>query len=57
MIVAAQEIQSSTNVKNWYTDIANGKESYVRIESVGKSILGRNLPVLDIYKGDRQQKT
>ena len=56
IVVAAQEIQSSTHVKNWYTELATGKESYVRVESAGKSNLGRNLPVLDIYKGDKQQK-
>jgi len=56
MIVAAQEIQSSTQVENWYTELSRGKESYVRVESAGKSNLGRNLPVLDIYKGDKQQK-
>ena len=56
MIVAAQEIQSSTHVMNWYTELAMGKESYMRVKSAGKSALGRNLPVLDIYKGDKQQK-
>jgi hypothetical protein len=56
MIVAAQEIQSSTHVKNWYTELATGKESYVRVNSAGTTNLGRNLPVLEIYKGDKQQK-
>jgi len=56
IIVAAQEIQSTTDVKNWYTELARGKESYVRIKSAGESTLGRNLPVLEIYKGDREQK-
>jgi len=54
--IAAQEIQSSTDVKNWYTTIANGKENYIKIESVGKSTLGRNLPVLDIHNGDTKNK-
>lgn len=56
MIVAAQEIQSSNHVKNWYTKLVAGKESYVRIKSAGESSLGRNLPVLDIYKGDIMNK-
>jgi murein tripeptide amidase MpaA len=56
MIVAAQEIQSSTHVKNWYTELATGKESYVRVNSAGTTNLGRNVPVLEIYKGDKQQK-
>ncbi len=56
IVVAAQEIQSSTDVKKWYSNIVKGKESYVRLKSVGKSTLGRNLPVLDIYKGEKKNK-
>lgn len=54
--VAAQEIQSSADVKNWYTNLVKGKEDYVKIKSVGKSTLGKNLPVLDIYSGDKKNK-
>jgi hypothetical protein len=56
IIVAAQEIQSSADVKNWYTNIVKGKETFVKIKSVGSSSLGRNLPVLDIYKGSKKNK-
>ena len=56
ILVAAQEIQSSTDVKNWYTSIVAGKEDYVTIKSAGKSVLGKNIPVLDIYKGDQKNK-
>jgi len=56
MIVAAQEVNSTKNVKNWYTNLVKGKEDYVTIESAGKSKLGRNLPVLDICKGDKKGK-
>jgi len=56
IIVAAQEIQSSTDVKNWYSNLARGKESFVRIRSIGTSTLGRNLPVLDIYRGSKKNK-
>jgi len=56
LIVAAQEIQSSIDVKNWYTSLVNGKEGYVKIKSIGKSPLGRNLPVLDIFKDDTKNK-
>ena len=55
-IVAAQEIQSSTNVRNWYTNLAKGKEDFVTIKSAGKTTLGRNLPMLDIYKGNAKEK-
>jgi hypothetical protein len=56
IIVAAQEIQSSKEVVEWYSNLVKGKEGYVRIESFGKTTLGRNLPVLDIYKGNPEGK-
>ena len=54
--VAAQEIQSSKDVKKWYTNLMNGHEEVVHFQNYGKSILGRDLPVLDIYKGDKKDK-
>jgi hypothetical protein len=56
IIVAAQEIQSSIDVKNWYTEIVKGKEEFVKLKSAGRSVLGKNLPVLDIYKGNKSNK-
>jgi hypothetical protein len=56
LTVAAQEINSSTDVKVWYTNLIKGKESYVHFSNYGKSRLGRDLPVLDIYKGDKKNK-
>ncbi|MEE9362212.1 MAG: M14 family metallopeptidase [Cellulophaga sp.] len=56
VIVSAQEIQSTTDVKQWYTNLVKNKEDYVRLQSIGESRLGRNLPVLDIYKGDKKGK-
>ena len=50
--IAAQEIQSSSDVRNWYSSLLSGKESYTRIGNFGTSTLGRELPVLDIGKGD-----
>ncbi len=54
--VAAQEIQSSTDVLNWYSNLSKGKEDIVSIKSAGKSALDRNLPVLDIGLGDKKGK-
>ena len=54
--VAAQELQSSKNVKDWYTDLVKGKEDYVRLKSFGRSVLDKDLPVLDIYKGSPKGK-
>ncbi len=56
LTVAAQEIQSSTDVKNWYTNLVEGKENYVTLKNFGKSKLGRDLPVLDISIGDTKNK-
>lgn len=56
LTIAAQEVQSSTDVKNWYTKLTKGKESYVHLKNYGKSKLGRDLPVLDIYKGVKKDK-
>ncbi|MDY7396819.1 M14 family metallopeptidase [Aureibaculum sp. 2210JD6-5] len=54
--VAAQEINSSTDVKNWYSDLIKGKEGVVTVESAGKSRLGKNLPVLNISKDNTKDK-
>ncbi|QTD37881.1 hypothetical protein JL193_00805 [Polaribacter batillariae] len=56
LTVAAQEINSSSDVKAWYTNLIKGKEDYVHFSNFGKSILGRDLPVLDIYKGNKKNK-
>lgn len=56
IIVSGQEIQTSTDVKDWYTNLIVGKENYVHLKSAGKSKLGRDLPVLDIYKGEAKEK-
>lgn len=56
VVVAAQVIESSLDVKKWYTDVVKGKEDFVKLKSVGKTTNGRDLPVLDIYKGDKKNK-
>ncbi len=55
-IVSAQEINASRDVKTWYTNLIKGKENYVHFSHYGTSRLGRDLPVLDIYKGDKKDK-
>ena len=56
IVVAAQEIQSSTDVKIWYSNLAAHNLDYVKLKKAGKTTLGRNLPVLDIYKGNPKNK-
>ena len=52
--IAAQEIHTSTDAKNWATEIATHKD--VRNSVVGKSKQNRDLIALDIYGGDAKGK-
>jgi hypothetical protein len=54
--ISGQEIESSTDVKNWYTKLIEGKEEVVKLKSIGKTIQGRKLPMFDICKGDVKGK-
>jgi len=44
------------DVQRWVLKLVQGKEDYVRLSSVGKSTLGKNIPVLDIYRGEAKNK-
>lgn len=56
-IVAAQEINSTSDVQKWYSEnILKGNEAFIKEFSAGKSVLGRNLPVLDITYGSTKNK-
>ncbi|MEX0315789.1 MAG: M14 family metallopeptidase [Allomuricauda sp.] len=54
--IAAQEINSSKDVQRWYTSEIIKNRDFVREGSAGQSKLGRNIPVLDIYRGNPQGK-
>jgi len=54
--ISAQEIVSSTDTYNWVESLIKGKEAYVHYKDAGSSRLGKKLPVLDIYIGDKKQK-
>ena len=56
VLVAAQEILSSQDVKQWYTGIIKEKEDKVEFEDFGKTPLGRNLPVLNLSIGNTKGK-
>ncbi|CAM1366659.1 M14 family metallopeptidase [Tenacibaculum xiamenense] len=53
--VSAQEVVTSKDTELWYKSLIKNK-SYVHLKSIGKTTLGRNLPVLDIYKGIKSNK-
>lgn len=54
-ILAAQELANSKDVKEWYTDLEKMK-NYIHVKKYGTSKLGRDLNLLDIYKGERKSK-
>jgi len=54
--VAAQEIQSSKDVEQWYTNLIKGKENRVHLKKYGESPLGKKLAVLNIYKDNPKGK-
>ncbi|WP_420602588.1 M14 family metallopeptidase [Flagellimonas sp.] len=55
-IVAGQEINSSKDVQQWYMENIVKSNDFVHLKSAGETKLGRNLPVLDIYHGNPQNK-
>ena len=52
--IAAQELQTSTHVKNWCLEQA--KLTDVEFQVVGKSKQGRDMYLLDISKGENRKK-
>lgn len=54
-LLAAQELATSKDVKNWYSQLVEDK-NYVHITNYGKSKLGRDLNLLDIYKNGKEAK-
>ncbi|WP_025663165.1 M14 family metallopeptidase [Aquimarina megaterium] len=55
-IIAAQELHTSKEVEQWYQKTIVDNNTTVQLKSVGLSVLGRNIPVLDIYNGDPQNR-
>ena len=56
LTVSAQEIITSTDTKNWYSKIISENADLVHYKTIGKSVLGRPLPMLDLYIGDPKGK-
>lgn len=53
--IAAQELQTSKHIKDWYHDLLSDK-GYARPYIYGRSKMGRELPVLDIYVEGKKNK-
>ncbi|MBS9463171.1 hypothetical protein KIM67_12205 [Flagellimonas sp. 389] len=56
ILISAQELATSKDTENWIDNLIAGKEDYARLETAGKSKFRRNIPVLDIYKGTKEEK-
>lgn len=56
IIVSAQEIQNTKNVKEWYNNLVAQNPNILALENYGESPLGRDMPVLSISNGDREGK-
>ena len=53
--ISAQESISSKDTYQWVHQLIKNKP-YVHVYSAGKSVLGKEIPVLDIYKGNKKGK-
>ena len=54
--VSGQELHTSSIVYSWVDQLIEGKESFVRSKTIGKTRLKRPFRVLDIYKGTAKNK-
>lgn len=54
--VAAQEIQTTTDVKKWYSQLVENNKDIIEFINYGKTPLGKSMPVLSISNGARQGK-
>ena len=53
--VSAQKVVSYTDTRKWVDHTINGL-SFVKLRFAGKTNLGKELPVLDIFKGEKKNK-
>lgn len=54
LLIAAQEVISSKDVKNWCEKLDNNVN--VHLQTIGKSKQGRSLLFMDVYEGDKGDK-
>jgi len=56
LTVSAQEIITSTDTKNWYSKISSSNTNLVQYKTVGKSVLRKPIPMLDLCSGSPKNK-
>lgn len=56
VLIAAQELRTTKEVKDWYTSISKKNELVTNLKVIGKTHLGKDIPMMDIYKGSKSEK-
>jgi len=56
VLISAQEITSSQNVEDWAEILVDKNPATVRLKSAGQSVMGKNIPMFDIYSDSAQGK-
>lgn len=56
VLIAAQELRTTKEVKDWYTSISKKNGLVTNLKVIGKTHLGKDIPMLDIYKGSKSEK-
>ncbi len=55
-LIAAQEVINTQKVKDWYSSVSKKHESVSRLNIIGKTHLGRDIPMMDIYNESKNNK-
>ncbi|MDP3314000.1 M14 family metallopeptidase [Lutibacter sp.] len=55
-IIAAQEIITSTQTKIWYNALIQQHKAKITYKTIGNSVLGKPIPMLDIHTGNENEK-
>jgi len=55
-LIAAQELRTTNEVRDWYSTLVKKNNAVTRLKIVGKTHLGKDIPMLDIYDGAKNKK-
>ena len=56
LLISSQQVVNSTDVGSWISKIENKYSSLIHKNTIGKSVQGRTLNVLDIYRDTKKKK-
>ncbi len=55
-LIAAQELRTTKEVKDWYIALSQKNNAVTKLKIIGKTHLGRDIPMMDIYSGSKRKK-